>query len=1165
MVRRHDRKIYLQAQIGTGRDIVRESRHLQTEEFEMVRKNVDQIELLTQAVVSLLRESQEVRLQGNVRSVRIASDFINMLVQSVETLSPPAAQSYQHVSKPRDCPYANDDVGQSSSSQCSIENPRNLSLDGDHNQIDILLPRDNEVTTENSKSDGKDPCGVDSGTCLLERGCSPSCSPLSDDQLFIGAKPCEFKDTTDSGNSSRSSSPNTSDQELTVDEVLSNSDYTSRVERAVKLGYSYQQLVMALRKLGKNADENQLLSEMIRMGSTVTRSSDTSPLDFPGDTVDDVCLTDLKADVNSSVYVDESDNLREIVIDGSNVAMSHGKDVFSCRGIKIAVDWFRQRGHRNITVFVPQWRKESSRPDAPIQDQEILTQLEQERCLSFTPARRVGGRRVVCYDDRYILQLASEVDGIVVSNDNYRDLLNEKLDFKKVIEERLLMYSFAGDRFMPPEDPLGRHGPSLNNFLCKKPTQPEVQPPECPYGKKCTYGNKCRFFHPERRNMPHKSVTEKLQEQAKQKMEERASKIKEAQMDKKQLKSDSAKKVPVKKTPLSRTRAIVPPDMTLKLHSGGEVDDGCDEEKKQEKKVTDDYNEKLNEHRRKLEKALAQTRKDCDVSSEVGRPGDQLIMRNVPSPNGIISPPSKSQNCFPQGIPTSGFSSPSSQLKVPTGTRSEELVSGHLLLAKKLSDESVDSKFFRERGTPDPNVQSSPISLLQMQESGVIDLSQNLDRQMSLQSKNQGYFQGNVTNQDEVDSMFASQQQYYSGPGAVPPQLMQQDPMSYISGPVDQCQSFPLTGREMLAHQVQRRQSACMEHHPVLTHVPSAPDGRRMSQSSSKRLMAPIERQNSSSDPQIHLTGHDLDYVRHTNTGLSPYQTFERKTYSQPTIRNHLSRSTSMQPQSVGNIGTIGRQTSEIYYPRQQVQCDYELMSPEVASNNQAFGTEGLYHSPANWKEAYSPSSSRHHQRLAHQQQQQQLQQQQQQLQMQQQQLQMQQQERFLQQQTLASHLQNQSLLSTLPQAHSYQHIRSQQQLSAEQQSPHYHHQQQQQQHVLSPHQQPHMSPLFQPNVLSMQSQQQEFSPPRHQQQVTSPRTVVSPLPMLSPESPSQQQMPANQSLAPDAAIQPTDPRYSMYYNLCGLFPEHKVRQVMNEHPQEMDPQEICAYIIGAK
>lgn len=46
---------------------------------------------------------------------------------------------------------------------------------------------------------------------------------------------------------------------------------------------------------------------------------------------------------------------------------SHGnKEVFSCRGIKICVDWFRARGHKQITVFVPKWRKEASRPDNPV-------------------------------------------------------------------------------------------------------------------------------------------------------------------------------------------------------------------------------------------------------------------------------------------------------------------------------------------------------------------------------------------------------------------------------------------------------------------------------------------------------------------------------------------------------------------------------------------------------------------------------------------------------------------------------------------------------------------------------------------------------------------------------------------------------------------------------
>lgn len=40
---------------------------------------------------------------------------------------------------------------------------------------------------------------------------------------------------------------------------------------------------------------------------------------------------------------------------------------------------------------------------------------------------------------------------------------------------------------MPPDDPLGRHGPSLENFLRKRPVIPEHRKQPCPYGnkKKC--------------------------------------------------------------------------------------------------------------------------------------------------------------------------------------------------------------------------------------------------------------------------------------------------------------------------------------------------------------------------------------------------------------------------------------------------------------------------------------------------------------------------------------------------------------------------------------------------------------------------------------------------------------------------------------------------------
>lgn len=64
----------------------------------------------------------------------------------------------------------------------------------------------------------------------------------------------------------------------------------------------------------------------------------------------------------------------------------------------------------------------------------------------YTPSRLIGGKRLVCYDDRFILRLAADTDGVVVSNDNYRDLCLESPDFRKVVEDRILMYSFVNDR-----------------------------------------------------------------------------------------------------------------------------------------------------------------------------------------------------------------------------------------------------------------------------------------------------------------------------------------------------------------------------------------------------------------------------------------------------------------------------------------------------------------------------------------------------------------------------------------------------------------------------------------------------------------------------------------------------------------------------------------------
>ncbi|XP_071337456.1 probable ribonuclease ZC3H12C [Trachinotus anak] len=318
--------------------------------------------------------------------------------------------------------------------------------------------------------------------------------------------------------------PTQPEPSLSTDPVA---DCRTKVEFALKLGYSEELVLLVLRKLGADALINDILGELVKLGTKTEMEQQGGP------TVSQSPSTSLSSSLacssssfNSSLdscrlrcpsqLLEDKENLRPIVVDGSNVAMSHGnKEVFSCQGIQLAVDWFLERGHRDITVFVPAWRKEQSRPDALITDQEILRQLEKEKILVFTPSRRVQGRRVVCYDDRFIVKLAYESDGIIVSNDNYRDLANEKPEWKKFIDERLLMYSFVNDKFMPPDDPLGRHGPSLENFLRKRPVIPEHRKQPCPYGKKCTYGHKCKFYHPERGSQPQRAVADELRASAK--------------------------------------------------------------------------------------------------------------------------------------------------------------------------------------------------------------------------------------------------------------------------------------------------------------------------------------------------------------------------------------------------------------------------------------------------------------------------------------------------------------------------------------------------------------------------------------------------------------------------------------------------------------------------
>ncbi|XP_071115361.1 probable ribonuclease ZC3H12C isoform X1 [Haliotis cracherodii] len=909
-------KIYLEAVLGEDPSVVRDTLTFSPQDLDMVQKYHDKIEFLSQAFVEILPQCT-LRIQGKQTSVNLVRDCISQVLNRDSVL--PVPSNRKNIASLSVSCVDSSFLGDRLSPEHFTDGAPLSPAVSDHLRSD-------EVGTDNTESSHSSQSGnyrPDLG--LIERGtfvADIAKSPVS----VTGSE--VFRDNSISS-SSRSDS---SESDLDMDRFNS-AEYKAKLEKAVKLGYSEEQLIQALQKLGFDADQNQVLSEMIKLGSSSKGTQEEARgFDERIDSFEDVdgLIERRKRDV-----VDDSSNLRHIVIDGSNVAMSHGKDVFSCHGIQLAVDWFRQRGHENITVFVPQWRKETSRPDAPITDQDILLQLERDGILSFTPARRVGGRRVVCYDDRYILKLAAEVDGIVVSNDNYRDLVNEKPEFKKVVEERLLLYTFAFNRFMPPDDPLGRRGPTLDNFLRKEPTVPEPLPPECPYGKKCTYGSKCRYHHPERKNQPHQLVTDKLKEQAKQKMQEWASKG----VDDKKKPRDLGKKVP-RKQPLSRTQSVFPAGLSDEFMApasitGTDLSDMAKPDKP-------DYNDKLDKLRKNLERA----EKDRKVYTDDREPSPSIVGRRTPNYD------------FP------GLAQQDNQLKVPLSQPKEGLVSGHLLLAKKLSDEAQDSKFFRKDGDHSPDDVSSASA-------HQFTYPPSPQRPASQSS---GLGDSPYHHRVSPHHMLPPQPEpgvCLSGPSA----LMRQDGSSGGSFEYDQqCQSFPLPPTSFLPqHHAgsggggKKGQMMYWGYpdevygHSSLHHAPSAP-----SHSGHVSLSRTMQRQNSTSDPQLHMVGADGERMKYDSDKGMPHAYSSSIHQYSPFHQQHQAGEAGY-PQGAGYMHGWGEVSGDMishpvqrtYHPSPQDQYSPAGQERKVSSDYGVWNRPGsIPQSPVN---PYSPQANMSH------------------------------------------------------------------------------------------------------------------------------------------------------------------------------------------------------------
>ncbi|KAK6187628.1 hypothetical protein SNE40_005608 [Patella caerulea] len=1000
---------YLQAALDTGDDFVKEKVKLKQQEFNMVLNEYDNIERLTQVVLTNCKDTEEICIKGCIKNVFEARKRIKAMANK--------------------CSFSETTLNLGVQDHL-VETFRKMNSDlriTDNNNVVTSVPH---LTSDSLSARGRDP------------------SSFAVEENLETDSSCAFVSYIYPPDPLTQSNSSSSSLETESERILSDPENSAHIEKALKLGYSDHQIVAVLKKLGVTAasvDPNTLLTELIKQGAMSPEVSGSEFLLKSNDDNSSAGGDMINDSMVDACDADDVDNLRHIVIDGSNVAMSHGnKEVFSCRGIQLAVEYFRARGHKKITVFVPQWRKESSRPDAQIKDQEIMKQLEKERVLVFTPSRRVGGRRIVCYDDRYVLDVAHSNNGIVVSNDNYRDLYNEKPQYKKVAEEQLLQYVFVDDQFMPPEDPLGKHGPTLDNFLRITPIVSEPSQP-CPYGKKCTYGNKCRFSHPERGNRPHRSVTELLSEQSSQKLKDRAVKMEEKKK----------KEIIRKKQSLRRTQSMFPEEHASIERKVSLPNQGIEEDQPYTKASETDYNDMLNKHRLKLE--------DAERKSREASPVPKVAVQPAPPQTYKDSMCIGSEGGYVRELEPVTATLPPPTLAQATNNNSEQPLPDHLILAKKLSDDAQDrpTKFFDS----DKN-QSSPVSSTQWPRN-TEDHSRHSQEQIHI---SQYGYPGSGMPPSEFGVC-------KSGPASI----MRLDPVSNYE---DQCKSYPFSERDQRYHQLASGWTGnqlTQAEHLTLTMKQSCPEHVPRPATAGQGA-GNMMRQNSTSDPQLNSRGQG-DILSSRGASSMMYRTHG----SNPPVP--INRSTSIHGSSFPQQHVqYNRQTSELpytlnqYYPPTQ----YTQQHPAQYTQQQHHLTQYTQQHPVQYTQQQHPVQYTQQQHPGH----------------------------YTTQQHRGQY--------TQPQQHpvQYTHFNC----------------------MNSPVPVGQMQPVWSPNQIMPQQQLIPQYVGNYQPPLQPPNQPSNPIPLT-------------------ADIKPTDPRYSIYYHLLGLFDETKVKAAMNAHPNETNPQILVHYI----
>lgn len=152
-------------------------------------------------------------------------------------------------------------------------------------------------------------------------------SPCLDRPSFSQSSTLQELRAEDARSDSAQRTPPTSIGHIPLQQISSeNRDYQTKMEFALKLGYSGEQVESVLSKLGPNALINDVLAELVRLGNKGELEAQapvsSASLAPRGPGVKEAVSPEASLEEETT---DTNDNLRPIVIDGSNVAMRYAK------------------------------------------------------------------------------------------------------------------------------------------------------------------------------------------------------------------------------------------------------------------------------------------------------------------------------------------------------------------------------------------------------------------------------------------------------------------------------------------------------------------------------------------------------------------------------------------------------------------------------------------------------------------------------------------------------------------------------------------------------------------------------------------------------------------------------------------------------------------------